>query len=583
MRKPSQNRLAHALRAARGAFGLAAMFSLFINLSMLVVPLYMMQIYDRVLTSQSLDTLILLTVLALGLLAVSMLVEIARSRVLVRIGTELDTSLSSSLFRSCLELRARGDDVSASQPLRDLESVRTFLTGPGVLALFDAPWSPLYLGLIFLLHPVLGGVALAGALVILFLALMSEAAVRAPLREAGVTGRWSNNLIESFARDGDTMRVLGMTETLRGRWQSYHDAGLAWQALASDRLAVLQATAKTVRFALQVAVLCTGAYLVLQHQLSAGVMVAASIIMARALAPIEAAIGQWRNFVNARAAHRRLRESMDTPQPDGDRVTLPSPRGRIEVEGVSMKPAGCLAPILFNVSFALQPGELLGIIGPSGAGKSTLARMLVGAQAPTTGTVRLDSANIADWPKDELGAYLGYLPQEVELLPGAIGQNICRFGEPDSRKIVAAAKLAGVHELILRLREGYETQVGEAGRLLSGGQRQRIGLARALYGDVRVIVLDEPNSNLDARGEEAVRRLLATLRARRLTGVLVAHRASLVASVDKLLVLNEGRVEMFGPRHEVLAAIAKKAAPQPPSREMRPNLNGSPARFPATL
>jgi PrtD family type I secretion system ABC transporter len=562
MARPKQNKLSGALRAARGAFTIAGLFSLFINLSMLIVPLYMMQVYDRVLTSRSVDTLIALTMLAGSLLLVGMLIEIARSRVLVRVGAQMDAALSASLFSETVGVRRRGDDAAASQPLRDLDTLRTFLTGPAVIALFDAPWTPIFLVLIFLFHPLLGAVALAGAVIILGLAFLSEQIVRAPTQEAGASTRWSNQLIETFARDSDAVRVMGMMGTLRDRWLTHHESGIAWQALASDRLGVLQATAKVVRMMLQIAVLGVGAYLAINGQLSAGVMVAASIIMGRALAPVEAAIGQWRSLVAGRAAYLRLKSCLESEVEQTDRTALPVPVGALAVESVHFRVPGRQKPLLAGVTFQIEAGESLGLIGPSGSGKSTLARLLVGANLPASGFVRVDSAVIADWPKEEVGAYLGYLPQDVELLSGTVAQNICRFGKADSRQIVAAAKLAGVHELILRLPDGYETEVGDSGRLLSGGQRQRIGLARAVYGDVRLVVLDEPNANLDAAGENAVRQLLLSLKQLMRTVVIVAHKPSLLTAVDKLLVLNEGQVDMFGPRDQVIGALAKKAGDQ---------------------
>jgi PrtD family type I secretion system ABC transporter len=567
MARPTRNRLSGALRSASGAFVIAGLFSLFINLSMLIAPLYMMQVYDRVLASRSIETLIMLTVLAAGLLLVAMLVEIARSRVLVRVGARLDTALSSGLFSDTVGLRPRGEDSAASQPLRDLEALRTFLTGAGVLALFDAPWTPIFLAILFLFHPLLGAIALGGGVIIFAIAYLSERIVRAPLAQAGVSTRWSNQLVDAFARESDVVRVMGMVDKLRDHWRTHHESGLAWQALASDRLAALQAIAKTVRVFLQIAVLGVGAYLSIIGELSPGVMVAASIIMGRALAPVEAALGQWRGFLNARSAYGRLKASLKTDAASSQRTALPAPLGALEVDAVYFRMAGRQAPLLAGVSFELEAGESLGLIGPSGAGKSTLARLLVGAYGPASGFVRVDGAAIADWPKEGVGAHLGYLPQDVELFTGTVAQNICRFGEPDSAKIVEAAKRSGAHDMIVRLPGGYETEVGNGGRLLSGGQRQRIGLARAIYGEVRLVVLDEPNANLDADGENAVRQMLLSLKEAKRTAIVIAHKPSLMATVDKVLVLQDGKVELFGPRDKVMAALARAAGAQPLQRK----------------
>ena len=559
---PNNDPLHKALSAVQSAFLGVGLFSLFINLAALIVPLYMMQVYDRVLTSQSRETLLMLTGLALVLLIIVSFVEIARSRVLVRIGTKLDENLSAPLFDSAVD-RAVSDGSARSQPLRDLETLRTFMTGPGILALFDAPWAPIYLAIIWLFHPLLGAIATFGALAILAIAIISEVAVRAPLKEAGASTRWSHELVDIFARNAHAIRVMGMLGHLEKLWQSHRRDGVAWQALASDRLGMLQAVAKCVRLLLQVAVLGVGAWLVLEQASTAGVMIAASIIMGRALAPAEAALGQWRGFLNARTAHQRLRAALEQGTIAADRMTLPAPAGRLEVDNVGLRLAPGAPPVLSGVAFSIEPGEMLGLIGPTGAGKSSLARLLVGVTTPSLGSVRLDGVDIATWPKHELGPHLGYLPQEIELLGGTVAQNICRFGDVDARAVVEAARLAGAHDMILRLPNGYETVIEDGGTNLAGGQRHRLGLARAFFGSARLIVLDEPNANLDAEGEAALCSALAVLKKSGRTIVVITHKPSLLRSADKLLVLGEGRVQLFGSPEKVIAEMARSAGQRP--------------------
>jgi PrtD family type I secretion system ABC transporter len=557
------NSLRRALSAVRGGFAVVGLFSLFINLAALIVPLYMMQIYDRVLAARSRETLIALTVLAVALLVIVMFVEIARSRLLVRLGAELDDMLGALLFGTAVEERAAGQEAAASQPLRDLETMRTFMTGAGILALFDAPWTPIYLAIIYFLHPWLGIVATVGGITILCLALASEFAVRNPLREAGSSMRWSNELVDIFARSSNSIRVMGMLGRLEALWESHRRDGVAWQALASDRLGVLQAMAKSVRLTLQVAILGVGALLVMDGATTAGIMIAASIIMGRALAPVEAAMGQWRGFVNARAAYRRLKSALENTGQANDRMSLPAPQGRLELDNVGLRVAPVAPPVLSGITLAVEPGETLGILGPSGAGKSSLARLMVGISAPTLGSVRLDGAEVSGWPSQELGPYLGYLPQEIELLGGTVAQNISRFGNVDASAVVEAAKLAGAHDMILRLPQGYETMIEDAGRNIAGGQRQRLGLARAFFGNPRLVVLDEPNANLDSDGEAALRRAVAILKSRRRTIIIITHKPLVLGTADKLLVLSEGRIKHFGPTKSVIAAMTGRLEEKP--------------------
>jgi PrtD family type I secretion system ABC transporter len=565
--RSKKDRLSLVLRSLSGAFLYVGLFSLFCNMAMLIAPLYMLQVYDRVLTSQSRDTLVMLTILAIGLLAINAVVEVARSRMLVRIGARLNAELSPAVFASSFSARLKGSDRSASEPLRNLETVRSFLTGTGIIAIFDAPWTPVYLGVIFLLHPVLGWVAVAGGVTIAALAIASEIAVRAALTEAGSGSRSSNDFTELVGRNAEVVHAMGMLGALTARWSRFHEYGVAWQAVASDRIAILQAIAKFVRMSLQIAILGVGAWLALDQQLSPGAMVAASIIMGRALAPVELLIGQWRSLVGARQAHQRLRAALALV--DESRTELPAPGGRLVASQVGMRFDGAASPVLSNISFELEAGEMLGITGPSGAGKSTFARLLVGLQETSFGSVRLDGADISTWPREHLGAYVGYLPQDVELLSGTVATNIARFGAHDSERIVAAARLAGAHDMILALPEGYDTRIGDGGRMLSGGQRQRIALARAVFGNVRLIVLDEPNANLDAEGESALRDALMRLKQQGRTVVVISHKPSVLSVVDKILVLTDGRIRLYGSRDHVFSEI-KKMMPLPEVAARKP-------------
>jgi len=550
-----KNPLRRIFAETRPAFLLVAAFSLFINLAMLVVPIYMLQVYDRVLTSMSHDTLLMLTLLAGGLLFLSATVEAARSRILIRVGAKIDARLSEPLFTTILTQQLSQHRDAASQPLRDLNALRTFLTGSGLIAFFDAPWTPIYLALIFMFHPVLGGIAALGAFLIVGLALLSELAARRKLIDAGVESRKANDLVEHFARNVDAIHAMGMVKNLQSRWLSHHDGSVAWQALASESVSLTTAAASLVRMLLQIAILSAGAWLALEQAISPGVIVAASIIMGRALAPVQAAIGNWRNFLDARSAYTRLSATLKHHEAHIPRTKLPAPKGLLAVEDVTMRLPGASEPLLFKVCFALSPGESLGLIGPTGAGKSTLARLLVGVWKPSMGKIGLDGADISSWPKDDLGPYIGYMPQSVELLQGTVAENIARFGEPDADKIVEAAKLADAHDLVLSLPDGYDTVLGYGGHVLSGGQSQRIALARAVFNDPRFVVLDEPNANLDGEGEVALKNALVKLRQKRVTTIVISHRPSLLAHVDKLLMLREGRVDLFGLRADIMARL----------------------------
>ncbi len=555
-----------ALYQSRSVFISVGVFSLFINLAMLNGPLFMLQVYDRVMSSQSEETLFFLLVLSLGVLIFQAMVEVARSELLIRTSAQLDAALGGETFALSLS-SDRSHGTSSAQGLRDLDMLRNFLCGPGLIAIFDAPWTPIFLVLVFVLHPALGVLATTGALVIFGLAYLSELATRKAMSEAATAQRDSEYFVGTAHNNSESARAMGMGQNLKRRWQEHHDASMAWQAVASDRAARVSSSAKLARQTLQIFSLALGAWLALHNEISAGAIVASSIIMGRALAPIEATIGQWKSFVQARQAYARLSAALKVDMHKGPRTQLPPPTGNYKLEDVWMRFDGVKEPILRGITMEIVPGDVVGIIGPTGAGKSTLARLMIGNWKPSAGNVRLDGVEVTSWPSDELGPHIGYLAQDVELMDGTVAENISRYGTHDSPAIVEAAKIASAHEFILALPNGYETVIGERGKLLSGGQRQRVAFARAIFGDSKVVVLDEPNANLDASGEADLRSAVQALKAQGRTVVIVTHRPGILAAVDKLAVMRTGQIVTYGPRDEVLGALNKAAneAKAPPS------------------
>jgi len=537
----------------------AALFSLAINLLLLAPPLYMLQVFDRVLSSRSGETLAMLSVAALIALLVMALLDVVRARLLVATGAALDRRLGPRVLEGLLAQTARLSGASHLNGLRDVSTLRAFLGGPGLMAVFDAPWLPFFLLLIFLFHPLLGVVALAGALLMVLLALLNEKRTRAPLERAQMQARQAGRFIDVSARNAEVIEALGMLPAVTRRWAVLNESALREQGRAGGIGAGFSGFTRFARQFIQLAMLAAGAHLVLAQQVSAGIMIAATILLGRALAPVEALVAGWRGLVEARAAWRRLDALLAAHPPAPPATELPAPAGALRVEQLAFTLPGSERPILRGVSFELAPGESLGIIGPSASGKSTLARLIVGIWKPVSGSVRLDGAEVSAWPRERLGPHLGYLPQDLELFSGTVAQNIARLAEPDAAEVIRAAQEAHVHELILRLPKGYDTEIGESGHALSPGQRQRIALARALYGQPRLVVLDEPNASLDHEGDEALLRALQGLKARGATLIVVAHRPSVLRGIDKLLVLREGAVQSFGPRAELLARLARPA------------------------
>jgi len=545
----------------RPFFAYAAAFSLAINLLLLVSPLYMLQVFDRVLASRSEETLAMLTVAAVVALAAMAALDMVRSRLLAAGGMALERVLGPRALEALLSYEARLASPEAAGGLRDAQTLRAFLTGSGVLAIFDAPWLPVFLLVIALFHPLLGAMALAGAVLMVVLAMLNERLARGPLERAHTAGRRAARFIEAGARNTEVVSALGMLPALAAHWQRLNDAALAEQARASRVASRFSSLTKFARQLIQVAMLAAGAWLVVDQQVSAGIMIAGTVLLGRALAPVEMLVASWRPLVDARRAWRRLAAQLEA-EPRRAATELPVPLGALEAERLGFAVSRGEKPILHGVSFRLAAGEALAVIGPSASGKSTLARLVAGVWRPSAGTVRLDGAEIADWPRARLGPHLGYVPQDVELFPGSVASNIARLGEADDAAVIRAAQRASVHEMILGLPKGYDTEVGASGEALSAGQRQRIALARALYGAPSLVILDEPNSNLDEEGQAALVRAMHRLREEKVTLILIAHRPSLLANIDKVLVLREGGVEVFGDRDEVLRRVTRAVRPK---------------------
>ncbi len=537
----------------------AGLFSLAVNLLLLAPPLYMLQVFDRVLASRSGETLLVLTIGAATALLLMAFLDVLRARLLAAAAVALDRRIGPEVLDGLLAHAARLSAAGYLNGLRDVATLRAFLGGQGLLALFDAPWLPLFLLVIFLFHPLLGAIALGGALVMLLLAWLNERLSRKPLERAQAEARRAGRFIDANVRNAEVVSALGMLPAVTGRWMRLNDAALLEQLRAGRVGGTFTGATKFTRLAIQMAMLGTGAWLVVGQQVTAGVMIAATIILGRALAPVESLVGGWRGLAEARGAWRRLRELLGNENSPAQ-TELPAPRGVVDAERVVFGFPGMERPVLRGVSFSLGAGESLGIIGPSASGKSTLARIAVGIWKPASGAMRLDGADVAAWPRERLGPSLGYLPQDMELFAGTVAENIARLGAPDDAEVVRAAQRAHVHELILRLPRGYDTEIGESGQALSPGQRQRIALARALYGNPRLVVLDEPNANLDHEGDEALLRTLSGLKEEGITVLIIAHRPALLRGVDKLLVLRDGAVDLLGPREEVLGRLRRAAA-----------------------
>jgi ATP-binding cassette subfamily C protein len=557
-----QSRLMNGIRETRPIFLTAIVFSFFINLLMFVSPLYMLQIYDRVVSSRSETTLIALTVLAGALLMIYALLEGLRARILVRAGLLFDAKIAGPVFEAIHQGNVRMPSGGHVQCLRDMDVVREFLTGSGLLALCDAPWFPIFVVACFILNPWFGVIALLGSLATLALTALNEAMTKKHLNAATLANARASQSANAVFRNTEVLQAMGMVENLKKIWLDQHDSVLAAQAWASDRSGAIVAFTKFFRMFLQTIILGTGAHLVIAREISPGAIVAGSILVGRALQPIELAVGNWKGFIAARSAYERLHKLFSIAGNGSPRMSLPKPDGALVVtEVVAAAPGRPQAPILKGVSFAVAPGEIVAVVGPSGAGKSSLARVLVGVWLDLRGSVRLGGDDLSHWNPQELGVHIGYLPQDVELFDGTIAQNISRFQDYVPEKVIEAASLAGCHELIQQMPEGYNTQIGEGGHVLSGGQKQRVALARALYGAPSLVVLDEPNANLDPAGEEALLRALQKIRQLGAIVVIITHKVNVLTAVDKILVLANGLVQAFGQRDAILPHLMGSQAP----------------------
>ena len=561
-----QDEIAQVLGSFKGAFQSVGIFSAIINLMMLVPSLYMLQVYDRVLASHNETTLLMLTLMVLGAYLFISALEFVRSFVLIRVGAQLDMKMNKRIYTAAFEQNLKKAGGNAGQALQDLTTVRQFLTGNALFAFFDAPWFPVYLVVIFLFNSSLGFFALGGTVVLVVLAYVNEVVSKKPLAEASSMAISASNLATNNLRNAEVIEALGMLPNLMKRWFKLHAGFLQLQAEASEKAGVITAATKFFRLSLQSLILGFGALLVLDGKITGGMMIVSSILMGRTLSPVEQLIGVWKTWGSTRSAYKRLSELLVANPPRKTGMSLPKPLGQISVQAVTAAPPGATVAVIKSLSFSLDAGDVLGVIGPSGSGKSTLARLLVGVWPAALGHVRLDGADIYQWNKDELGPYIGYLPQDIELFAGTVSDNIGRFGNVDADQVVLAAKRAGVHELILHFSQGYDTVLGDGGAGLSGGQKQRIGLARAMYGDPSLLVLDEPNSNLDEIGEQALVAAIVDFRKRGKTVVLMTHRSSIIGVTNKLLLLQSGTAKMFGPTAKVLTDLAtatQKHAQQP--------------------
>ncbi len=564
-----KNELTQVISKLKNSFLTVGFFSLFINLLALVPALYMLQLYGRVLTSRSETTLVMLTLLAGLFFVVQGLLEFVRSRILIRVGARMETMLNQRLFDAMFRLSISNPGTSSSQPLRDLTTIRQFMTGNGLFALFDSPWMPIYIALLFFFHPWFGWFAVGAAVILLSITLLNEWSTKKFLSEANTKSIQSFNQANSHVRNAEVVHAMGMQKHLRDKWLDGHQEFLQTQNRASDNASIWTNSSKSMRIMSQSFMLGLGGYLAIQGEVDPAMMIAGSIIMGRALGPLDLLIGSWKGFTEARGSYERINGLLQQFPEEKEYMKLPPPEGNVSLTNVMLAAPGTNQFILRGITFSLPKGATLGVIGPSAAGKSSLVRALLGLWPVKAGEVRLDGADIYQWDRHLLGPYIGYLPQDIELFDGSIAANIARFGELDSEKVIEAAKLADVHEMILQLPDGYDTVIGQRGGALSGGQRQRVGLARAVYGEPSLVVLDEPNSNLDDKGEVALAQAVRKLQKKGATIILVTHRQSLLQVVDTLMFLKNGQISLFGPRDEVMAkmlAAAQSAKPPSPQK-----------------
>ncbi|MEZ5823290.1 MAG: type I secretion system permease/ATPase [Geminicoccaceae bacterium] len=574
MEKPFQ----HVVATARKCMLLAGFFSLGVNMLMLTVPLYMLNLYDKVITSKSESTLLYLTIVAIFALLIMGSLDLIRSQILVRLGLWADHSLSPTVFSGIIEATQTGQ-VLSTRMLSHVHEIRGFLSSGSILQAFDAPWLPIYMVILWFLHPLIGLLGLLSACLLLGLAYLNEVMTRRPFQKTGALLAQAQQEIEATVRNSEVITALGMKNNIIGRWMTGYVEGLSAAQAANSTSRTILAVAKTVRMTLQLVVLGLGAYLVLKQEFSPGMMIAGSILLARALAPVENAIDTWKHLLATREAYANLSEFFERMMANhvGERFDLPPPQARLRAKNVVFAYPETNHATIRGLDLSIDPGEVVALIGPSGAGKSTLAQLLAGIRHPNGGTVRLDDIELINWPREKLGPYIGYLPQDVELFAGSVAENIGRFSRQDSEAVILAAKIAGVHELIAGLPQAYETRIGERGVGLSGGERQRIGLARALYGMPTMIILDEPNANLDVDGEQHLLRVVAYLKSQGTTVIFIAHRPSMLQSADRIIVMRDGMIEDDGPRDEIMRKVTRprnqpiEQSPSQPPGESTPD------------
>jgi len=553
--KVSVNKL---LRACYTAFLAAGVFSFAVNLLMLTLPVFMFQVFDRVLASRSMSTLVLLLLMAGIALGVQAALDAVRAFSFVRISGWIDRRIGPLLLSSIIIDALDRGKVPNSNPMRSLSTLRTFLTGPGMLTMLDLPWVPIFLVIIFIINPAMGWAAVAGAVVMFVLGVMNDRLTRSTLNEAQGYSAKAFQAAESAVRNAAVIESMGMRRNILARWHNENERVLALQGKASDRAAVFQAISKSARMLIQMIIMTVAVTQIIDPNtpMTPGMMIACVLILGRALQPVESGISQARPLIEAITAYQVVEEALQSAQSRIQRMELPPPEGHILVENVGFQPTGMPKPILQRITFDVQPGEALGVIGPSAAGKSTLARVLVGVEKPTVGNVRIDGADAFDWNAEQLGSYVGFMPQDSELFAGTVAENIARLAEgADPKEIIKASRSAGLHDMVLRLPDGYDTQIGNAGAILSGGQRQRVALARALFGNPKIVVLDEPNASLDASGDDALMEAIAQLKRHGTTVIMVTHRPQSLVHIDKVLILQNGVIQKYGPRDEVLSFL----------------------------
>jgi len=571
---PNQRRATGELRKAifkaKTAFIMAGFFSMFINLLMLVPTLYMLQLYGRVVTSRSQETLIMLTAIVVVLFITLALLEIVRSRVLIRISNKMDSILNKRVFDSLFKLAEKYPNKASSSALSDLTQIRQFMTGNGLFAFFDAPWLPIYVAVLFLFHPDYGYFSLVAIVILLVITTLNEYSTKSKLQEANKFNSEAMMYVNSNLRNAEVIHAMGMKDNIGRRWQDKHYKFLNAQSKASASASIWANTSKITRMMLQSLMLGLGGYLAINNEVGSGMMIAGSIMLGRALAPLDLMVNTWKQFSGARTSYTRLNALLNDFPKEKEYMELPAPTGELLLEQIVVVPPNGKEPSIRGISMKIDKGDVVGIIGPSAAGKSSLARAVLGLWPLANGKVRLDGADISQWDKVKLGQYIGYLPQDIELFEGTVSENIARFGEIDAKKVVEAAQKAGVHEMILKLPDGYDTKIGIGGSSLSGGQRQRIGLVRAIYNNPILVVLDEPNSNLDEFGELGLIQAINSLKQNGSTVIIITHRPNILQVTNKMAVMKNGLLEMYGNSNEVLAKLRENSAPKPQTRQPSP-------------